>query len=135
MITLVFVHGTGVRKHGYDDTLAVIREQVAHRPDVRVAECRWGEAHGCQLHADGESVPTYDATRALGDQLTPQQVEEAPWGLLCDPFSEIRLHAVRGVGRGSARPRRDLTTDYMVSCWSNGSLGGSRSAEPGYHRL
>jgi hypothetical protein len=35
MITLVFVHGTGVRKQGYDDTLAVIREQVAHRARVR----------------------------------------------------------------------------------------------------
>src|ERR1700722_19557786 len=65
MNILVLVHGTGVRKKGYDDTLAVIREQVAHRPDVRGAECRWGEAHGCQLYAGGASVPTYDATRAL----------------------------------------------------------------------
>jgi hypothetical protein len=96
MITLVFVHGTGVRKQGYDDTIAVIREQVAHRPDVRVAECRWGETHGCQLHAGGASVPTYDATRALGDQLTPQQVEEALWGLLLrDPLGKLRLLAVR----------------------------------------
>jgi hypothetical protein len=95
MITLVFVHGTGVRKRGYDDTLAVIREQVAQRPDVRVAECRWGEAHGCQLYAGGASVPTYDATRALDDQLTPQQVEEALWGTA----------AARSVGR-TAAPRR-----------------------------
>jgi len=100
MITLVFVHGTGVRKQGYDDTLAVIREQVAHRPDVRVAECRWGEAHGCQLHAGGASVPTYDATRALGDQLTFQEAEEALWGLLLrDPLGELRLLAVRDAGQ------------------------------------
>src|SRR3954453_14216689 len=98
MITLVFVHGTGVRKQGYDDTLAVIREQVSHRPDVRVAECRWGEDHGCRLHADGASVPTYDAARALGDQLTPRDAEEALWGLLLrDPLGELRLLAVRDV--------------------------------------
>ena len=96
MITLVFVHGTGVRKQGYDDTLVVIREEVAHRSDVRVTECRWGESHGCQLHAGGASVPTYDATRAYGDQLTPQQIEEALWGLLLrDPLGELRLLAVR----------------------------------------
>ena len=96
MITLTFVHGTGVRKQGYDDTLAVIREQVARWPDVRVAECRWGEAHGCQLHADGAAVPTYDSARALGDQLTPQQAEKALWGLLLrDPLGELRLLAVR----------------------------------------
>jgi len=28
MITLVFVHGTGVRKQGHEDALAVMREQV-----------------------------------------------------------------------------------------------------------
>jgi hypothetical protein len=94
MNILDFVHGTGVHKKGYDDTLAVIREQVAHRPDVRVAECRWGEAHGCQLYAGGASVPTYDATGALGDQLTPQQVEEA-----------LGTAAPRSVGRTPA-PRR-----------------------------
>jgi len=100
MITLVFVHGTGVRKQGYDDTLAVIREQVAHRSDVRVAECRWGEAHGCQLHASGASVPTYDVARALGDQLTAQEAEEALWGLLLrDPLGELRLLAVRDSGQ------------------------------------
>lgn len=99
MITLVFVHGTGVRKQGYDDTLAVIREQVAHRPDVRVAECRWGEAHGCRLHAEGASVPTYDATRGHGDQLTPRDAEEALWGLLLrDPLGELRLLALRDGG-------------------------------------
>jgi hypothetical protein len=96
MIVLVFVHGTGVRKKGYDDTLALIREQLAHWPDVRVAECRWGEAHSFQLYAWGASVPIYDATRALGDQLTPQQVEAALWGLLLrDPLGELRLLAVR----------------------------------------
>jgi hypothetical protein len=99
MITLVFVHGTGVRKKGYDDTLAVIREQIAHRPDVRVADCLWGEAHGCQLHAAGASVPTYDAGRGIGDQLTSQQVDEAIWGLLLrDPLGELRLLAVRDAG-------------------------------------
>ena len=96
MITLVFVHGTGVRKHGYDDTLAVIREQLAHWPNARVAECRWGEAHGCRLHASGASVPTYDAARAIDHQLTAQEAEEALWGLLLrDPLSELRLLAVR----------------------------------------
>ena len=39
MITLVFIHGTGVRKQGYDDAMAMIRDQVDHRPDVRVAKC------------------------------------------------------------------------------------------------
>jgi hypothetical protein len=101
MITLVFVHGTGVRKKGYDDTLAVIKDQVAGWPDVRVAECRWGEAHGCDLHAGGASVPTYDVTRSIGDQLTAEQAEEALWGLLLrDPLGELRLLAVReGVGK------------------------------------
>jgi hypothetical protein len=92
-ITLLFVHGTMVRKPGYDDTIAVIREQAAHRHDVRVAECRWGEAHGCQLHAGDASVPTHDATRALGDQLTPEQALCDL--LLRDPLGELRLLTVR----------------------------------------
>jgi hypothetical protein len=40
MTTLGFVRGTGVRRSGYDVTLAVIRELVAHRPDVWVSERR-----------------------------------------------------------------------------------------------
>ncbi len=37
MIALGLVRGSGIRKQGFDDPLAIIRDPVAHRPDVRVA--------------------------------------------------------------------------------------------------
>lgn len=96
MIYLVLVHGTGVRTTDYNDTLAVVREQLIGRADVRVVECNWGESQGCRLHAGGASVPTYDSTRNLGGALDPSEEEQALWGLLLrDPQAELRLLSLR----------------------------------------
>jgi hypothetical protein len=94
MTTLLFVHGTGVRKTAYDETLAAIRAQVKDWPGVQLEGCLWGDDHGVRLHAGGASVPTYEATRAV-DEGAALDPELARWTLLYrDSLGELRLLAI-----------------------------------------
>jgi hypothetical protein len=94
MTTLLFVHGTGVRKVAYDETLTEIRKQVVDWPGVQVEGCFWGEDHGVKLHARGASVPTYEATRAISENVAIDP-ELARWNFLYrDSLGELRLLAI-----------------------------------------
>ena len=94
MATLLFVHGTGVRRAGYEETLAEIRDQVKEWPGTRVEGCLWGEEHGVKLRGLGASVPTFDATRALEEDAEAEP-ELARWTLLYrDALGELRLLAI-----------------------------------------
>lgn len=94
MTTLLFVHGTGVRKTAYDETLAEIREQVKGWVGVQAEGCFWGDDYGVKLHAAGASVPTYEATRAVAEDAAPDP-ELARWTLLHrDSLGELRLLAI-----------------------------------------
>ena len=87
--SVVFVHGTGVRKPGFDELFARVSGEVrANWFPVNMVPCYWGEPHGARLLADGKSIPTYDTTRALGNE----EGERELWRRLqTDPLYELRL--------------------------------------------
>ena len=90
MITSVlFVHGTGVRKAAYEASAARISQGLAAvAPTVRLAPCLWGDALGAKLGKDGRSIPDFSGVAP------PSAAEEqtlALWELLSrDPLFELR---------------------------------------------
>ncbi|MFG2011563.1 hypothetical protein ACGFNF_21110 [Micromonospora sp. NPDC048868] len=105
MTTVVFVHGTGVRKPHFDATLARIRAEVAHvEGAITVRPCYWGEPFGARLSRDGASIP--DGMRPRGvDEDAPDDVEVRRWALLeLDPLFELRLIAAAGTGAHEVAP-------------------------------
>jgi hypothetical protein len=98
MATIVFVHGTGVRKLSYDSTLAVIRNRIEFSlPSYQLKGCDWGDWEGCKLLADGASIPDYDTARAIADpsrgtvEPDAADLELSLWRMLYDdPDSELR---------------------------------------------
>lgn len=95
-VTVLFVHGTGVRQPSYSDTLARVRTRIqALRADVKVEPCYWGETCGARLNAGGLSIPRYETTRAVGETATEEDLEVTLWALLSrDPLFECRLLAL-----------------------------------------
>ncbi len=95
-LTVLFVHGTGVRQPSYSDTLARVRTRLERlRPDVKVEPCYWGEACGARLNAGGLSIPQYDSTRSIGEVASEEDLEVTLWELLGrDPLFECRLLAL-----------------------------------------
>ena len=75
--TIVFVHGTGVRKASYDRTLAEIQRRVENWEGVRVEGCYWGDAT-VPVCVGGASVPTFDATRALDGEAGDPESDAVP---------------------------------------------------------
>jgi hypothetical protein len=66
MTTLIFIHGTGIRRLQYEETFQKIQQKLAaKRPDIRAVPCCWGESCGTKLNAQGASIPLFDATLAL----------------------------------------------------------------------
>jgi len=95
MTTILFVHGTGVRR-GYEEDLALVREQLGERlPGITVAACHWADkALGLRtdLHMNGASIPS--GRFARGEELA-----DDPWivlwgALYSDPLYELRLLTV-----------------------------------------
>lgn len=93
MGSIVFVHGTGVRKEGYAESLGEIRASLNGHPDWTLHACLWGEEEGAKLGRGGISIPDFDATRA--DAPSPEDEEDrrlARWAVLYeDPLYELRL--------------------------------------------
>jgi hypothetical protein len=90
--TLLFVHGTGVRKKQYAETYEEIRKAVVrHQLPVELRGCFWGDTHGARLNAGGASVPGYTES-AGGAGVTAQDEALALWAVLyTDPWYELRL--------------------------------------------
>ena len=90
MSTVIWVHGTGVRRPDHDATLALIRTQLASvRPDVNVESCLWGDDLGAGLRAGGASIPNYATSRGGEPEIEPDDVQM--WLLLyADPLIELR---------------------------------------------
>jgi hypothetical protein len=93
--TVVFVHGTGVRKAGYAATLGAVQEGLQARlPDVGVVGVPWGEKYGVSPQDLGTALPLQVLTRdAAGvSPLTDADRTAARWALLTDdPLFELRL--------------------------------------------
>ena len=103
--TLFFVHGTGVRKPGYEGTLEDIRKGCAREPrlaNVVIADnCPWGEALGVNGQLAELTLPPEDRTRAFGPTLTAAELELARWSvLLNDPLFEIRIASQQPAEQG-----------------------------------
>jgi hypothetical protein len=111
MTTVVFVHGTGVRKDAYETALKKVQEELerlGQRLDrgITVVPCLWGDTLGSRLSAGGLSVPLYDSTLAVGAGARPQDIETVLWSMLYqDPLYELQLlaltarPAVGGIGQ------------------------------------
>ena len=99
--TVLFVHGTGVRKASYEWTAAQIAaglQSVA--PAVRLEPCLWGDAHGAKLALGGASIPKFSPSLAPSDA----DRTVALWELLArDCFFELRELVASGP-RGLSAP-------------------------------
>ncbi|CAL9600713.1 hypothetical protein SUDANB108_05451 [Streptomyces sp. enrichment culture] len=118
MPTVVFVHGTGVRRSGF----AALARRVtagftALRDDVRVVPYYWGDRHGAALAAGGASIPPEAGTgRAISDypDLSRADDEVAAWDVLyTDPDAELVLAAALA-GRTHERPPGSALPEQML---------------------
>ncbi len=95
---VLFVHGTGVRGDEFRRTLQTIAGQAV-LASCRVQGCLWGDDLGCRP-GQGLSVPLYDQSKALGDEVDPVQA----WAqLLQDPMVELTLAAQARLPPGAAQ--------------------------------
>jgi hypothetical protein len=86
--TVVFVHGTGVRKDGSDHTRKLIE---ANMPDWRVVAAEWGDKAGSRPAE--KSVPNFRTTG--GYVQTDEDRRLQTWSLLYDdPSAELRFLAL-----------------------------------------
>ncbi|MFF3356798.1 alpha/beta fold hydrolase [Streptomyces sp. NPDC002917] len=131
MVTVLFVHGTGVREPSYTQALEGIRSGLARvRPDVRVEPCDWGSALGSYLRAGGVSIPGYpeylaatevagtvgaEAKVAAGEVHPPApggpegggeaDEDRLRWAMLyADPFAELGVYAMTERPSGVGTP-------------------------------
>jgi hypothetical protein len=75
MTTVIFVHGTGVRKTEYEKTFQIIQEKIhAQRPDITIMPCMWGDDLGTRLAASGASIPRYDQTLAITGESEDEEI-------------------------------------------------------------
>jgi hypothetical protein len=105
--TLYFVHGTGVRQDGFNNTMALIRNGI--KPllprDVAVEGRCWGSELGVGLDEEGlAKVLPVTATKGTEvDAPSDAEIEAAIWSeLLDDPLFELRLAV--GIGASAATP-------------------------------
>ena len=124
MATVVFVHGTGVRKDSYDASFKLVAGALS-ASDVQVEPCFWGGELGAKLFLGGASVPDFDRTRAIeAESASEQDFDVALWAMLYDnPAAELQLLALRytseaefvpgslGAGEELAQRFRDLDID------------------------
>ena len=89
--TILFIHGTGVRKKSLDASMNLLETSVAELlPGWNIEACRWGDAFGAALNKHGASVPSYARTGDPKPSLEAQL--RARWVLLADdPLIELRV--------------------------------------------
>ncbi|HEV3157633.1 MAG TPA: hypothetical protein VGZ00_09845 [Candidatus Baltobacteraceae bacterium] len=96
MVTVLFVHGAGIRENFYEWTLSSIRTGLknATHDALRVEGCLWGDAVGTKLHAGGLSIPDY-AKRGGGGPPSEEDLDIELWQrLYADPLYELRVLAL-----------------------------------------
>lgn len=130
--TIIFVHGTGVRKNSYDATFKFVDEALANAlgDAFLLYPCFWGEECGCELFLGGASIPDFDSLRsAIGDEPDEGEYERGLWSMLYDdPETELCLlaeSADEDVPPGEAAGIELLTT--FIALWPK--LPGLGSAD------
>lgn len=116
MTTVIFVHGTGVRKSQYFETFEQIKKNLhTQHPGVKVVPCCWGEELGTKLNAQGASIPLYDTTLALEEE-EEENEEILLWEqLYCNPFYELSLLSLQPVEESGANPFAEQPGDLLHS--------------------
>jgi hypothetical protein len=122
MATILFVHGTGVRRAAYDQTFALLADALRqHDIGPRLDRCTWGDVLGATRPQ--RSVPGMGAGAVAVAAL---QEDERRWALLIDdPFIELRVLAARtdarplppgaiAAARDTANAAADRVLDYAV---------------------
>lgn len=108
MSSVVFVHGTGVRKQSFGETFDALKSGFqGHGIGATLLPCYWGDTCGARLHFDGKSIPDYAATKAVADadKAEPAADPLTLWALLFeDPLLELRLLEARGAQAETAAP-------------------------------
>jgi hypothetical protein len=90
LITILFVHGTGVRTEGYLQTLGILKKRLVFPdyPDLQVEGCIWGQKYGA-LRA-GKSI--FRFAEAGGSEYTAEDERRDTWQLLAaDPMAGMRF--------------------------------------------
>lgn len=110
MLSLLFIHGTGVRRDTFESNLETIRRRLADRPDVNVVGCFWGEAYGASLGGGGISVP--DVAVVPAEPVHPSYTR---WRYLAaDPWVELHALAARPDAPGGGPPDPKLLRDRQA---------------------
>jgi hypothetical protein len=108
--TLVFVHGTGVRKDGWIPTWNRVQEhsRTLIGKDLDFIGCPWGPDLGVDLERVAQTLPADPATKAAAaGQPGPEEVDAALWALLIeDPLFELRLAVEDTAGPAPVRVGR-----------------------------
>ena len=90
LTTALFVHGTGVRTSGYEETLEHLRARL-HFPGLQVEGCLWGEQYGSRRAE--KSIFRFVETG--GGEYTEEEAREDTWRLLsADPMASLRFLAL-----------------------------------------
>jgi hypothetical protein len=142
---LLFVHGTGVRRAGYDESIAKIQRRLREAGSgIELVECFWGETHGAASDVS-RSIPRYGATG--GRNVVAD--DEFRWTvLLYDPTVEMRQLVIpkrkplgnSQDGREEIRLRHLSLPAQALPCFAEGGLdqlvaGAVDSVQADYSRL
>lgn len=103
--TLLFIHGTGVRKAGFEQSMESLAAGLkkAGRPDIAVAGFLWGDPLGVKID-DAAIDAVLPPAKAKDVGADDSQWEAALWAqLLEDPLFELRMAAIRDVGPGGVQ--------------------------------
>jgi hypothetical protein len=95
--TLLFIHGTGVRKEGYDQTMALLRKNFKDILRIDIDGICWGPDLG--VNVDAQAIEqVLPPTLMKAGEIGPEDigVRAALWAeLLRDPLLELRMASMR----------------------------------------
>lgn len=100
--TLLFIHGTGVRKAGFDQMMDLLRKGLQDKLQIEVDGVCWGPDLG--VNVDDEAIEqVLPPTLTKADEIGPEEigVRAALWAeLLRDPLLELRMASMRPPAQG-----------------------------------
>ncbi|WP_342723987.1 hypothetical protein AAFG07_33590 [Bradyrhizobium sp. B097] len=95
--TLLFIHGTGVRKSGFDQTMALLREGFRDKLAIEIEGICWGPDLG--VNVDDKAIEdVLPLALAKADEIGSEEIgyRAALWGeLFRDPLLELRMASMR----------------------------------------
>ncbi|RCJ28951.1 hypothetical protein A6770_00705 [Nostoc minutum NIES-26] len=130
MTTVIFVHGTGIRKREYEETFKIIEQKIhAQRPEIKVAPCLWGDLLGSKFNAQRASLPPEDVTLALEEGEEDDEYIVLWKQLYRDPLYELRLLSLKPIEEGGSNPFGDEPGDILKSRVENLTLASELQAK------